>query len=233
MWVRFFLFYETSPPPNCPPSLDFKPGILFLFHGPFFGSSKNNLPALTDIILGKYIFRDCGWTPMALTSDPWPHRFFPTEIIFFLLGIFSYRIYTKIQSFKVPKINYILLLFLILGPILFWDTCMRIYSTNAIWDPTLCFCLYSVVLFIGLPVIFIFTRNNPFDRWIGEFSYPIYILHFAVLYFVNHILRVSSHDVTFGWQVALSCFIISSVMLYLLIYPMEKIRSHRILSHKM
>lgn len=201
----------------------------FYFMAPFLVRQKTIyliLLFVLSIYISNLLF------PLDLSGDSWQNRSFPSNFAFFLLGIFSYRIYTRIQTIKVPKPVFLILLYLILQPILNWNIYLSIF-TSSFCDVAVGYCLYFMLLLIGLPVIFLFTKNNTFDRWIGEFSYPIYISHIAVLYFVNHILQTSSKNVTYGWQVALLSFILSYFLLYLFIYPIEKIRAHRVLSHKM
>ena len=44
--------------------------------------------------------------------------------------------------------------------------------------------LFSTLILL-LPFIFLFQKQNKFDSWIGELSYPIYINHFLVMFWVE------------------------------------------------
>ena len=111
-----------------------------------------------------------------LYHDPWTYRFFPTELVFFMLGIVSYHIYKLI---RVKTINKILLnsglvaiiLFIVLYPLI--NGSAKYY-------------IFLILFFISLPFIFYMTKKWKVDNFIGELSYPIYICH----NFVLHIMEV-------------------------------------------
>ncbi|WP_157383945.1 hypothetical protein [Pseudomonas asplenii] len=44
------------------------------------------------------------------------------------------------------------------------------YDTLALW---LFYCTFALCL----PFVFLFWKDNRVDRWLGEFSYPLYIVH--------------------------------------------------------
>jgi len=46
--------------------------------------------------------------------------------------------------------------------------------------------LYACVL-AALPFVFLLTKESALDRWIGEFSYPFYLLHYLVLAHVENV----------------------------------------------
>ncbi|TFF36154.1 acyltransferase family protein [Mucilaginibacter psychrotolerans] len=50
-----------------------------------------------------------------LRNDPWSYRFFPSELFFFLLGYFSYRIYLFIKNKSTPRYINLALLYLLLA----------------------------------------------------------------------------------------------------------------------
>ena len=108
-------------------------------------------------------------------EDPWSYRFFPAELALFLLGAIS-------QSRMLP----------------FWGRIIKaggmrmrrlpefatgisvavVFFYFEIPGPEL---LKSALLiaffFCQLPILFIFQGGSPFDKSIGELSYPIYVGH--------------------------------------------------------
>ncbi len=85
------------------------------------------------------------------------------------------------------------------------------------------------LLFISMaiPVLFHYTAKNKFDRFIGELSYPAYILHFPILLFI-HPYEVSHYKyfkvIGFGsWVAILSCVV--GILIHLTIE--KKINSYR------
>ena len=55
--------------------------------------------------------------------------------------------------------------------------------------------IHYALLTLSIPFIFLYTKKNSIDRFIGELSYPVYITHWFVLYYMipafNHIFSLS------------------------------------------
>jgi peptidoglycan/LPS O-acetylase OafA/YrhL len=105
-------------------------------------------------------------------NDPWTYRFFPSELAFFLIGIFSYRFYAVIKTSEkviIKKIQpYCLPCSVLLTIIYQWT------------DTSICRYFYPVLIACLIPFMFNYLKNNKYDIWIGELSYPMYISHITV-----------------------------------------------------
>jgi peptidoglycan/LPS O-acetylase OafA/YrhL len=116
---------------------------------------------------------------VGLSHDPWNYRFFPTELLFFLLGTISYRIYIAIKD-KLPGLNYapVIIKASFIGVVLF-TICYRLVQRvpGQEYLPI----LYYLIFFCTLPFIFSYTKKSKFDRFIGDLSYPIYISHMLIM----------------------------------------------------
>lgn len=114
--------------------------------------------------------------------DPWKYRFFFSELFLFILGAIIYKLYSYKYSLIELLINnkliYKLLyfLFLILG-----FSASFLYSHIGLLVVPI---IYLVFVFL-IPLAFHHTKKNKFDRFIGELSYPIYIVHILISYFTN------------------------------------------------
>ena len=137
-------------------------------------------------------------------NDPWSYRFFPSELIFFILGKFTYDFYlylrrreflqklelldSKLRLAAVPFVCY--LLFLIY---------QREYGLlpSSISSSTFATSFRPVTLFILAlcltPVIFSLSRDLKFDRALGELSYPIYLGHLSVIALFEAVDTVPSY----------------------------------------
>lgn len=114
------------------------------------------------------------------TRVPWSFRFFPAELTFFLLGALSHQMllpfYIKhISKEKVGKYAKLSTLAIIFIAFIFWPLPI---------PPHIKILFLFVLFIILLPLIFLFELKGGWDKKIGELSYPIYICHILVIYFV-------------------------------------------------
>ena len=115
-----------------------------------------------------------------LDSDVLLHRFFPTELIFFIAGGILYRAYTSwIASFclkhdALPGICTAVLLASTL-----WAGLMPL-GNDAIYAT------YIAIFITMLPFAFHNSKDSKADRAIGELSYPVYICHLLVIEIISH-----------------------------------------------
>ena len=107
--------------------------------------------------------------------DPWTYRFFPFELVFFLLGNIGYRIYLrfkdKLEGSPVPWICVITCII---------ATCLY---DKVSFDGQV-FVFYALI-FLSVPFIFVLSKKSKIDRQIGELSYPIYISHILMILVLN------------------------------------------------
>ena len=144
--------------------------------------------------------------PLGFNYDPYTYRFFPTELVFFILGMFSYFYSEQFSKFAwVALINVMVLaLFIKRIPINF--SVLKL--------------IYFVSLTISIPFLFKLFKNNVIDRKIGDLSYGVYLIHLGVLSrlsFSN--LPSLSH---FGVVAIVS--IMAAVVLNIITSPIEIIR---------
>ena len=142
--------------------------IAFYIIAPFLVRRK--LKIIIPLIMLSLLLRAVLYYHFNLKNDPWTYRFFPTELVFFLLGIVSYHMYKKLQNLDIKE-NYLKLIwFCVIGATLFHNF-LPIPRKDS---------LYLCGFFIALPFIFILTKNWKKDAYIGELSYPIYISHILI-----------------------------------------------------
>jgi len=151
-----------------PPAWSISVELLFYIIAPLIlRKSTFVLLVITLVSLGIKIYLSYG---LGLKNDPWSYRFFPSELMFFMLGAIAYNFYRsemakKFQVFN-KKSNVIFLSLLLLA----------IFTYGYLYK--LKYFLY-LVSFISLPFIFDLSKRSNLDRSIGELSYPMYILHFT------------------------------------------------------
>jgi peptidoglycan/LPS O-acetylase OafA/YrhL len=101
--------------------------------------------------------------------DPWTYRFFPNELIFFLAGMLSYRLYRHHPWDSLPAAAKVTL-----GLAFLAFPLAAGYGSVAF--------VYALALPLLLPAIFAMTRRLAWDNRIGELSYPLYISHWMFLH---------------------------------------------------
>jgi peptidoglycan/LPS O-acetylase OafA/YrhL len=147
--------------------------IVFYLIAPFLVRRKLKLiiyllilSVILRILLSHYGFK----------NDPWTFRFFPTELAFFLMGIIAYHSYRKLIQINIQT----LYLKMIWGFVLVM-TCLYGYVQFHFKGY-----IYLVVFCIGLPFIFILSKNWKIDKYIGELSFPIYISHIFIFMIMTY-----------------------------------------------
>ena len=108
-------------------------------------------------------------------NDPWSYRFFPSELVFFLLGVVSYRIYSKVRGVDIKHSYLQAILSFTLAFAIFYG-----FLPTSVKQP-----VFLIILFVSIPFIFLLSKNWKLDSYIGELSYPIYISHLLVLNCMN------------------------------------------------
>jgi peptidoglycan/LPS O-acetylase OafA/YrhL len=78
--------------------------------------------------------------------------------------------------------------------------------------------------------VFRLTRDWKWDRWIGELSFPVYIVHHLMMmlvkpYFWSH----TQHMAYFGWATIGLSLAAAVLLWWLVIRPMERVRERRVL----
>ena len=190
--------------------------LMFYFMAPFLVKRKS--PILLLIIFLSLGARIWAYAH-GLNSDAWLYRFFPFEIMFFLLGILSYKIYKKYENSKIPlNIKIIIPVVLLSYIILFQYIPVEFYIKQ--WF------LYLVMIF-AIPFLFIITKSMKLDRELGELSYPVYISHILIISALS--LFFTGEKPKYFCLLAIIFSIAFSVLIIkLLINPIEKFRQARL-----
>jgi peptidoglycan/LPS O-acetylase OafA/YrhL len=100
-------------------------------------------------------------------------RFFPFELSLFLLGSLSYFWYDFLKRYDF------------LRPVL--SACLTgllvaLVALHPRWVDIKPYQFYVLVALL-LPALFDFTSRHKWDRWLGELSYPLYLVHWSILMF--------------------------------------------------
>jgi len=159
--------------------------------------------------------------------EPWNRMVLPGQLLFFCLGIYSFRVFKSIDSLDLPWYSGSLALAVAIG----------VAANDAVWGayraPNFGTDLLVIAAFAALlPFIFRWTKQSPIDQFLGSLSYPIYVCHLAALVWladtaVIHAPAFANPIVRFSAYMALVLF--AGFLLTVAVErPFERVR-HRVL----
>jgi peptidoglycan/LPS O-acetylase OafA/YrhL len=183
------------------------------------------LCSVLRIATAKWLVRigDAPTLISALGKDPWCYRFFPVELGTFLLGSLGYYFYAYARQKKLnlKPLGWIAWPFMVVTVF-----AIAYPSRLAGVRPVLFFALMATCV----PFVFALTKNWAVDRWIGELSYPIYIVHVVVGAVLARMLSVPVgagpehlEDIQ-GWQLLLATIPIAIAIRLLIEQPIDRLR---------
>lgn len=150
-----------------------------------------------------------------LDADPWSYRCFPLELSFFVAGALSYRWGRRIRPELATRI----------GPALLALTalCFVVYSTRVTSDWTWLALVFPYAFAPVVPVLFAWTSSSSRDRWVGELSYPLYLVHVLLA----DLLRAAGFTVT-GLLLTFVALPAAVALLVVVDGPVERWRQRRL-----
>jgi peptidoglycan/LPS O-acetylase OafA/YrhL len=155
-------------------------------------------------------------------DDPWNYRFFPSELALFMMGAVAYSIYSKIRFDSNPQLFSLIgkwLTTLIIGFIFFFPNIQASYDFKK--------GLFYLLLASAIPYIFYYSKSMKWDRFIGELSYPMYLVWALRIDMTGPFVRyfdITSENVI-GF-ISYSFIIGMSILIHLFVErPFEKIRA--------
>jgi peptidoglycan/LPS O-acetylase OafA/YrhL len=146
---------------------------------------------------------------------PWRYFFFPADLVFFLMGSLSYRLYAWARDKPIAKR---------LGwgagiVILVWTISPRLWTAPD-QDQLLPWSFYVCVA-VCTPFLFALTSDWKVDNLLGQLSYPIYLSHVPVIYWVNF---VSEGALDKGLVATVFTLALSAALYAIVDRPIERIR---------
>lgn len=111
------------------------------------------------------------------SSSEWWNAFLPTEVATFCIGALGYRFYaTYLRMRSLPQTKWLI------AAVIAYAICFQwLYVLNGPWTYTGFVVLTAVVV----PFAFANTRNNRFDRFVGELSYPVYLGQMLLIWLID------------------------------------------------
>ena len=150
-------------------------------------------------------------------TDPWTYRFFPAELLFFLVGAFMQQIVSHRYQVIASRC---------------WDVAITAVLTALVFAYPFVPAhelLKSAALMgccaLALPALFRFQHGRNWDVAIGDLSYPIYINHILIITLMEA-GGMGSGGVLFAIMAAILSILAAVAMNHFIGAPMEKWRNH-------
>lgn len=202
-----------------------------------------------SVIALSFVSRLFCYSQLGLAHDPWTYRFFPFEIVHFAYGILACRL---LQHFsreferitvvsaglaeKFGPLFYPMLTTSLLGCL--WlhfqsFSLLSLYAQDFIrgGDELLILASLSVWIII-VPILFSVTRQLSIDRFVGELSYPVYLLHYTIILIVGVALPFLNLPQSVKGEVATMLSIAAAILLQIWILKPFDIWRHHIFEKK-
>lgn len=144
-----------------------------------------------------------------LDHDPWFYRFFPFELPLFVLGMLSFRLLSQIEMHPLSKSRPLALVaiagLIVLGQCFVLNVPEQ-YSFVA-----------ATMAAAVVPIAFVAFKDATIDRFVGELSYPVYLVHVPIIQFFS-----DNYAAVVAMSLLLSCLIVVGLE-----RPLERLR-HRL-----
>jgi len=149
---------------------------------------------------------------------------FLDNLIFFLLGIFSYRFILSSSILKLSKPKFLKLsILMFLGLLLY----LVFYNFIKIKLPVTVLHMesfpYYLLLILALPLIFTITKFSAIDSFIGKLSYPVYIMHLLILKLISNLGLTQATNFRSALVIFISLYI-SYLAIKYIDNPIDKLR---------
>jgi peptidoglycan/LPS O-acetylase OafA/YrhL len=163
---------------------------------------------------------------LGLSGEPWNRTLFPSELIYFLLGVLGYRFYVFLPRLKLPaRVETAFALMVLAIAIIYWPVEHSIRG-DLIWH------VWNTVPYLliaaGIPFLFKLTKDNALDANIGELSYPIYMCHVLVFGLIRWSPLNDAPPIGSGWPryVLTIALVIAAAFILdrLIVLPIDKLR---------
>jgi peptidoglycan/LPS O-acetylase OafA/YrhL len=153
-------------------------GLEILFYAMAPMVVRRSLPVLVLLFVAAAVLHFVPWY-LGLPARPWQYEFFPSILVFFLAGALSYRLYCALRTLTFDRRwGHLAWLVLILYGVRYGHISGPF--TNAVVP-----LVFYALITIAIPLLFIASKDSKTDRFLGDLSYPLYVVHFAVIYTIG------------------------------------------------
>jgi peptidoglycan/LPS O-acetylase OafA/YrhL len=163
-----------------PPAWSLSVELLFYLSAPLL--VRRSVRVQLAVIAATFAMRIAALSMFHLPVSPWNSHFFPFEAGLFLLGSVAFRALPAAGrvTTRTPALRWVLTAGLLL--LVFCYDRIPLGQEPRRWAFLAC------VLF-SVPLLFAASGRDRVDRWIGEMSYPLYLMHQVTFFAAEPIMR--------------------------------------------
>jgi peptidoglycan/LPS O-acetylase OafA/YrhL len=199
--------------------------ILFYLMAPFF--LRKPLKFLLMIVATSFLIR-VGFYANGLSYDPWSYRFFPLELVFFFSGACMYHLYKRIATRNINE-SYLKAIYILdILAILFYVW----LPTRVVYGFDIKQWFFYLLIAFSIPFVFKYTKNNIVDRFIGDLSYPMYVIHLFIVDVAINMSPNLPHTLHYGATIFFITVIVSGILNETFGIWIEKIRQRNFVKAK-
>jgi peptidoglycan/LPS O-acetylase OafA/YrhL len=192
--------------------------LTFYLIAPFL--VRRSALVLISLIVASLVVRFATYSS-GYNIDPWTYRFFPFELGFFLAGAVGYKVFNLIRNSQWADMVGKAGCAVVILATVFFSYVPGPFPLKQ-W-------IYYALFACAVPFIFLVSRKNRLDRWIGELSYPVYMSHMLMLGIIGYHTRWPHIPEKFlGLVVAVASIAFSVLLARFVIQPIETIRQSRV-----
>lgn len=145
--------------------------------------------------------------------DLFLRRFFPAELSLFLAGYFSYLLYSRVRNHHRERLMGLLCWAALILVLVFYNSISEKYALS----------LMAFTLVLSMPFIFNLAKESRIDRFLGNLSFPVYMVHFLIIELIDDFL----HEYSL-WMIIPPVLFIATALYYAIEVPIDRWRQQRV-----
>jgi peptidoglycan/LPS O-acetylase OafA/YrhL len=221
LWLGFdghlFLSSQFLPGPVPVHSLQLLPQawsisleLMFYAIAPFL--VRRHVLLLLAIVVGCSVLQTIAYE-FGLKGEPWGYRFIAFELSRFMLGALAYRLYALTRHWPIWRKS-------VCVPV-----AVLVLSCVLLQVPADKPRMLYIFMTLAMPFLFLVGNCFKFDGWLGELSYPIYLIHWPL---ISIILPIVGDSQPLSLWAVPATIVLSVLFVVLVDRPLDRARQQRL-----